>query len=40
MASEIQKMAEKPYQRAFVVANVCISHRKIHIERKTLTLLH
>lgn len=24
MASEIQKMAEKPYQRAFVVANVCI----------------
>jgi len=25
MATEIQKMADKPYQKAFVVANVCIS---------------
>ena len=24
MATQIQKMAEKPYQKAFVVANVCL----------------
>jgi hypothetical protein len=24
MATQIQKMADKPYQKAFVVANVCI----------------
>ena len=24
MATQIQKMAEKPYQKAFIVANVCI----------------
>ena len=24
MATKIQKMADKPYQKAFVVANVCI----------------
>lgn len=26
MATQIQKMAEKPYQKAFVVANVYFSH--------------
>jgi hypothetical protein len=24
MAVQIQKMAEKPYQKAFIIANVCI----------------
>ena len=24
MATQIQKMAEKPYQKAFIVANICI----------------
>jgi hypothetical protein len=29
MASEIQNMSEKPFQKAFVVANVC--HLSIHL---------
>lgn len=26
MANEIQTMADKPYQKAFITANVCLSH--------------
>jgi hypothetical protein len=32
MANEIQKMADKPFQKAFVVAHVCSSTLSTHKE--------
>lgn len=35
MAIQIQKMAKKPFQKAFIIANVCILHhcRSSHIKK-------
>jgi len=38
MATEIQKMADKPFQKAFVIANVCISRH--HLSEKKKNSLH